>query len=444
VRALLPARDGSLWVGTEDVGLYRREGQAFRRFAGLADFVGALHEDATGTIWVGTEGGGLCRIRDGRLRRFTIMEGLRDDVVNSSWRRPTAATSGSSRTAASPAWPGTSWRHPARIPRDETPPRVVVEELWAGGQPLASRGPVVLGPGRPRIEIRSTAPTFRAPRRLRFRFRLVGLDRDRVEAGARRTAYYTDVPPGRYRFEVAARSAEGVWSRAPATLDRTFRPRFFESRWFFLAAGLHRARTRGLKRRGEELGRLVEERTRQLTEANESLRRLTVVDALTGVATRRRFEDALEVEWRRCHRAWRLLGLVLADIDHFKACNDRCGHPRGDECLRQVAAALAGGARRASDLVARCGGEEFLALLPDTDQAGTAAVAETLRTAVRALAIPHEGSPLGVVTVSLGAVSFVPGRTDSPGRAPAAADRALYRAEAAGRDQVVLGDEQGE
>jgi diguanylate cyclase (GGDEF)-like protein len=132
----------------------------------------------------------------------------------------------------------------------------------------------------------------------------------------------------------------------------------------------------------------------------------------------------------------RPLACILVDIDFFKLFNDREGHQAGDECLRRVATALDGVVRRAGDFFARYGGEEFVALLPGTDAAGAEEVAGRMRDAVRALAIAHPASAEGRVTVSAGIAVVVPDSTRAAAQLVAAADEALYRAKANGRDRV--------
>lgn len=176
----------------------------------------------------------------------------------------------------------------------------------------------------------------------------------------------------------------------------------------------------------------------RLLEANRRLERLSQFDSLTGIANRRAFDDALALEWRRCGRAAGPLALVMVDIDCFKAYNDHYGHRRGDECLAQVARALAGGVHRAGDVVARYGGEEFALLLPSLDAEHAAAFAETLRAAVEALGIEHPVSPVApVVTISAGVAAVVPRKDGSPAALMDTADRALYRAKRDGRNRVV-------
>lgn len=186
---------------------------------------------------------------------------------------------------------------------------------------------------------------------------------------------------------------------------------------------------------------------KQLVLLTAKLQRLTTQDALTGIANRRAFDAALDAEWRLALRSGLPLSLMMIDIDHFKTYNDSYGHVEGDKCLQAVAGALRAGAPRATDLVARYGGEEFVVLLPQTDADTAAELAERLRQAVEALAIPCPASPTEKVSVSIGVAGFClphlehphdycAGHT-SPTVLVETADRMLYAAKAAGRNQVV-------
>ncbi|MGF6275567.1 diguanylate cyclase (GGDEF)-like protein [Massilia sp. UYP11] len=178
-----------------------------------------------------------------------------------------------------------------------------------------------------------------------------------------------------------------------------------------------------------------------LQEHNRALAVLADHDSLTGIANRRRFEEALEMEFVRAARSGAPLSLLMFDVDYFKRYNDTYGHVAGDACLRQVAQTLRDCLVRPADLAARYGGEEFVALLPDTDPAGARMVAERIRQAVMALAIAHAGNGAGIVTISVGVDTSAPGAP--AGSATALVERAdalLYQAKHSGRNQVCGGD----
>jgi diguanylate cyclase (GGDEF)-like protein len=169
------------------------------------------------------------------------------------------------------------------------------------------------------------------------------------------------------------------------------------------------------------------------------LQQLLSTDSLTGIANRRRFDEALAREWRRCRRVGAPLSLLMIDVDHFKPYNDQFGHQQGDECLRQVARVLVDGVGRPGDVLARYGGEEFLCLLPETGMAGALAVADKLAALVRQADIYHPRSPAGArLTISIGAAT-AKDLSVEPQALMAFADKLLYAAKAAGRNQIKVG-----
>ncbi len=318
-------RRGVLWAGTDGGGLARLEnGQltSFRRADGLAsDIVFTLHEDSLGTLWIGTSGGLSC-YREGRFRSFTPREGLLDEVVfriledgeGHFWlsgnkgvsrvaRQELEALARGETRSVSPIGFGTAdgmksnecsgmanpagWKardgrlwfptsrgivviDPTQVAPNPVPPLVKIERVVVDGEPLAL---LDVPPGKRRWDFEFTAPSFLAPRKVRFKYRLEGYDADWVQAGTDRTAHYTRLPPGRYTFRVVASSPDGVWNETGDSLSVTLRPFFWETRWFLalsvLAAAVlgywaYRLRVSSLRAHRRELERLVEERTRDL------------------------------------------------------------------------------------------------------------------------------------------------------------------------------------
>ena len=164
-----------------------------------------------------------------------------------------------------------------------------------------------------------------------------------------------------------------------------------------------------------ELTKLLKDSNEKLQQANEMLRRLSTTDPLTGLFNRRYLEVTLEREWKRAVRESRSVSILMIDIDFFKAFNDRYGHQAGDECLIRIAAAFRGTLKRPYDILSRYGGEEFIAVLPDTDTAGAEDVAALMREEVSRLGIPHETSAAAPhITVSVGVATMTPTQDQEP------------------------------
>ncbi|HLO65153.1 MAG TPA: diguanylate cyclase [Azonexus sp.] len=188
----------------------------------------------------------------------------------------------------------------------------------------------------------------------------------------------------------------------------------------------------------------VVETLRDMTDyknAQMALQMQATMDALTGIANRRSFDEKLEIEWCRAQRSAQSIALILADVDHFKRYNDHYGHVAGDACLKAVAAILQREIFRPADLAARYGGEEFAIILPGTDLQGAQTVAERLRSELERTALPHLASDVAPwVTMSLGVVATVPGRETSSTWLISAADKAMYKSKAEGRNRVSVAE----
>jgi len=174
-------------------------------------------------------------------------------------------------------------------------------------------------------------------------------------------------------------------------------------------------------------------------EISNKLRALSTQDGLTGINNRRRFDEALYDEWYRAARLSTPLSLIICDIDKFKEYNDTYGHLAGDKCLTRIAHLIEDSARRAGDMAARFGGEEFVIILPDTESSNAQDIAEQLRSAILDLEIPHETSSVtNIITVSFGVFTTLPEKDLPPETMIEFADKALYQAKGQGRNKVVL------
>jgi diguanylate cyclase (GGDEF)-like protein len=187
--------------------------------------------------------------------------------------------------------------------------------------------------------------------------------------------------------------------------------------------------------RSKERYRLIERFEQE--EANALLEALAATDPLTGLSNRRLFDERLQAEWQRMLRNGQSFALVAIDIDWFKKYNDCFGHPAGDDCLKQAADAIAASCR-SIDFAARLGGEEFGMLLPEVDAGGAAAAAERVRGAIERLGLEHPHGEGGLVTISVGVALGSPLKHADVSQLICAADRALYRAKAGGRNRVSM------
>ena len=184
--------------------------------------------------------------------------------------------------------------------------------------------------------------------------------------------------------------------------------------------------------------RTLSEEIRKLRDEKSELERLVCVDSLTGIANRRHALSLLQAEWGRAARNEQPLAIVMLDLDEFHAYNAYYGHPGGDACLRRAVDAMVACLHRPSDFLGRYGGEEFVAILGNTDAAGARVVAHRLRAAVEALRMPHQASSCApVVTVSVGFAAMRPTPAATAGVLVEAADAALLRAKELGRNRVV-------
>jgi signal transduction histidine kinase/CheY-like chemotaxis protein/ligand-binding sensor domain-containing protein len=331
IHAIMQDRQGAIWIGSTG-GLTRFLNGTFTTFTtkdGLSgDNVYAILEDHDGTFWIGSYGSGLTRMREGRFSRFTTRDGLYDDVVfevldddhgnlwmscNKGIFRVSKADldrfarsairsfqsfaygiadgmksgecNGNVQPAGWHARDGRLWFptlkgvvaiDPTLIRTTPEPPPVVVQRVLADSVDLDLNGELRLGPGVHNLEFRYAALTFVNPRRISFQYQLEGFDPQWIPAGGRRTAYYTNIPPGSYRFLVRARNASGDWSPQPVSIAVHLAPQFYETTWFYAicvalvvggGVGVHRMRVRSMRVREQELVRLVDERTGDLEKA---------------------------------------------------------------------------------------------------------------------------------------------------------------------------------
>ena len=193
--------------------------------------------------------------------------------------------------------------------------------------------------------------------------------------------------------------------------------------------------------RMEKMADFLRESNQDLQNENEKLEHMTLEDPLTQLYNRRYFEMHLEKEWRQALRDNKKITLIVIDVDYFKLFNDTYGHAEGDQCLKLIAFQLKQSLHRPGDIIARIGGEEFVALLPDIDERGALTVVENMQNNLKDAFIVHAASPVNdFVTVSIGIASAFPFDGVTALGLFKAADKALYKAKTKGRNQLVIGE----
>ena len=332
--ALIPARGGGFWVGTDDGFSLFRDGH-FTNFgargngASSVGTVNGLYEDQQGALWIATLGSGLFRFADGRTENYDSRSGLPDNTIyaiqedarGNLWmssnhgliRAPRKAFTSAASAGARPidavaygttdglrsdeCYGGlqpTSWKRrdgtllfaciggvvafdPASLVGDTSAPPVYIERAGFNGKAI-NRPPATLSvpPGAGNLEFSYAAIDLRSSSGIKFRYRLEGFDRDWVEAGSRRVAYYTNLPPGKYRFRVIARNSRGIWNQHGAGLDFVLEPHVYQTGWFYLVCALGalvllqlliRLRLRRSALQQQRLEGLVARRTAELEDA---------------------------------------------------------------------------------------------------------------------------------------------------------------------------------
>ena len=323
-------------------------------------------------------------------------------------------------------------------------PPVVVTELKVNGVrvPLGTlEGGLTLKPEQRDFSVEFAALDYTAPSKNRYAYRLQGYDGKWIESDAEhRSASYGNLWPGHYTLQVRGSNRTGDWSPHELSIAVVVLPTFWQTGWFLalcllLAGALIysaiRRRVAHLQEQAESLRNVVAQRTQELVEKNIELEQLAVTDRLTGLYNRLYLDRALQREMAVAQRTGEAFSLVMLDVDHFKAVNDRYGHQAGDEALVALAGILQS-RMRVTDVAGRWGGEEFLVICPATSKQGALDVAETLRSLVEENAFPH----VGHCTASFGVASFE--ADDSITAIVARADQALYAAKKGGRNQVVV------
>ncbi len=372
---------GMLWVSTFGNGVRAVSDDQVFSFTtqnGLSsDAALALHVDAQDRTWIGTHDGGLCRVESGNVHCFTKEDGLPDndilqivddgagylwlgslngiarvrisdlDARASGSRQPLAAavygredgllsaeTNGGAQSPALRSRDGKLWfatlgglsyTASSRLAATRNTLPVVLEHLLVGDQPVAMTQRLQLPPGSRNLGFEFTAPTLVKSEQVTFQYKLEGYDEDWVQAGHRRSAYYTNLPPRTYRFLVRASRADGVWSEQPTAFAFSVRPYFYETLWFYLVCGLlatlavffiYRLRIRRLQIRERQLQQLVDLQTQELKSLNEGLEQEVKRQLDLIMVERTRYENELLAAKEKAEASARLKSMILDNMSH--------------------------------------------------------------------------------------------------------------------------------
>jgi diguanylate cyclase (GGDEF)-like protein len=506
VKALAVAPDGALWIASYLYGLSELKDGVFRHYSvneGLSStFLTSVYVDPAGVVWAGTALAGLNRLNDGKITHYSVEQGLSDSTVSAmieddngylwlsgprgisrvslqdlndyaegrikavrseSYGYADGLRSIECNSAAQPgvwkAQDGKLWFattaglaiiDPLHIRSNEVLPIVQISDISLDGKHQATiENGMRLGPGSGDVEITFQAPGFVAPERMQVRYRLGGVDREWIDVGTRRTATYSNLGPGKYRFEVKAANNDGRANKDPTSLDFRILPHYYQTYWFrglcalclgLLVWRIYLSRVSYLVRKTQQLETIVSQRTAEVRAAllvaeaaKEQLHDQAMRDSLTGFWNRRAIFEILDGEITRSQKESQPLCIIMVDLDHFKLVNDTWGHLAGDAVLRDVSDCLRQGLRR-NESIGRYGGEEFLVLIPLCSFSTAVIRAEELRVAIQAHTVPISGREIAV-TCSFGVAGYEPGCSvveELIGRA----DEALYVAKNRGRNCV--------
>ena len=462
---LIPQADGRpvLWIGSRNSGVVRVDvGDPMRPRVVTAPklptppdpFVYEIVPDGRGnlflasnygaSLWTPTRGGGYTATNfhraDGLPHDEANFGALQVDDLNRIWM---GTLGGLGVFTPTPA---------ATAPRIPAP--LVVDEFMVDGKPvsLAMTGKTLKLPaGNHSLRFEMDLLTGERETGNRYRSQMIGLESVPTEWSAENQRSFAALPAGDYVLRIEARDADGVMA-SPIEMAVSIPPPFWRTTpalavltlaTMLTMFGLLRLRERQQRLRENHLVDLVRQRTSELEtrglelrRINEELTRLSYHDPLTDLANRRMLLERLHGEWDLALARGTPLAFVLFDLDSFKAYNDKRGHLAGDDCLREIGRRIDAELHRPDDTAGRYGGEEFGVVLPGQSLEQAVRTAERIRHAVEQAGLPHPGTPQGVVTISVGVASMLPRAGFSAELLIAAADAALYRAKAGGKNRV--------
>lgn len=468
--------NGDLWMAT-DHGLLRKRGldiTVFDHRNGLPrDKIFRVIDDGGGHLWLSSNQGVF---RLDRRDLIAVAAGARThlavQVLDHTDGMPSSQGNGASTPAGwltnegellFPTGGGLAVIDPQRVDGNTRFNKfpVAIESVVVDGDPQPLRSAYGLPAGVDRIAVAYAGLGFRAPDKMRYRYRLEGFDRDWVDAGSRIEAVYTNLPPGHYRLRIQAMSLPLDWENTSrggeAVLSLDIAAPLWQRPWVRWLSGVALLgllllllgwRATSYRLRQKRLNDEIAARTQELSEKNRALEQAdferasllqrlehqAMHDALTGLPNRRAGDAYLQRALSQAAADGTSLNVALVDVDHFKQINDRYGHEAGDQVLRDIAGLLQLRLGKCQ-FVARHGGEEFLVVMPGMSLQAAVEVLQELRVRLARLRFEEVDAEVGV-TVSIGVATLGPGQ-DTVRTLLAAADRQLYRAKREGRNRVL-------
>lgn len=464
-------RENNLWISTYGNGIIHYQSGRFTSITsanGLHnDVVYDIVEDEKEWFWMSSNRG-VFAVRKAELLEYVsgkvnhissfhlgIGDGLRSLECNGG-RQP-AVWMTRSGLACFATIDGVAILDTKQFNTDESAPPVVFEEVRVNNRSMPLSAAISIPPGKRNFDIEYTSPYFSAPEKIRYQYRLVPFEENWQDCKGIRMAHYTNIPPGEYRFELKSSNRFGILGNDVEPLTLEFRPYFYETLLFHILVALLliglillylQQRTQHLKKSKKALEEAVTQRTMELKAAYDQMEKLSLTDALTSLYNRRYFHNIIDREISHVIRKFKspppqavsfVMGFLMIDIDHFKRINDRHGHLCGDQLLQRISRRFIE-TLRASDLIVRWGGEEFLILSKETDFEGARLLSQRLLSAINREAFQINDMTIKA-TISIGFCPFpmLPRnpRIFSWEDTVSLADQALYHAKHSGRNCAV-------
>ncbi len=405
--------EDNLWICTYGNGIVHFKNGRFTAITSSSglhnDVVYDIVEDGKAWFWMSSNRG-VFAVRKAELLDFVkgdvnrvscfhlgIGDGLRSLECNGG-RQPAVCLTRSG-LACFATIDGVAILDTKQFKTDESAPPIIIEEITANNRSVQITDAISIPPGKRNFDITFTSPTFSAPEKIHHQYRLVPFEENWQDSKDLRRAHYTNIPPGQYDFELRSSNRFGIWSETTSRLPIEFRPFFYETVFFRILVILLitalvlfylKQRTQHLQKSKKALEDAVTQRTKELKAAYDQMEHLSLTDTLTSLFNRRYFHNIIDREISLTLRSLSsphirtvsfVMGFLMIDIDHFKQINDQHGHLCGDQFLQKIGKRFIE-TLRASDLIVRWGGEEFLILSKEIDFEGARLLSRRLLFAI--------------------------------------------------------------